>query len=151
MKTYEEMIQYLAEYWDTWKYKEEMVGLIIEESYGTASEKVKADIKFELELREKHKLAKLMAEFQTQNRQRQMVNLAKEKSKSNDKIKQLAATAGFDLTINGRYPTYTPLGPELEKFAELIIKECDNYVANHYDECEPWMEPGDLSKHFGIG
>ena len=36
------------------------------------------------------------------------------------------------------------------KFAELLIKECDRYVAEHYDECEPWMEPGDLLKHFGI-
>ena len=35
-------------------------------------------------------------------------------------------------------------------FAELIIKECDRYVAEHYDECEPWMEPGDLLKHFGV-
>ena len=38
----------------------------------------------------------------------------------------------------------------MEKFAELIVKECDRYVAEHYDECEPWMEPGDLLKHFGV-
>ena len=37
-----------------------------------------------------------------------------------------------------------------EKFAELLVKECDRYVAEHYDECEPWMEPGDLLKHFGV-
>jgi hypothetical protein len=37
-----------------------------------------------------------------------------------------------------------------EKFAELVIKECDRYVAEHYDECEPWMNPGDLLKHFGV-
>ena len=37
-----------------------------------------------------------------------------------------------------------------EKFAELIVKECDRYVAEHYDECEPWMQPGDLLKHFGV-
>jgi hypothetical protein len=35
-------------------------------------------------------------------------------------------------------------------FAELIVRECDRYVAEHYDECEPWMEPGDLLKHFGV-
>jgi hypothetical protein len=35
-------------------------------------------------------------------------------------------------------------------FAELLIKECDRYVAERYDEMEPWMEPGDLLKHFGV-
>lgn len=39
---------------------------------------------------------------------------------------------------------------DYEKFAELIVKECDRYVAEHYDECEPWMQPGDLLKHFGV-
>ena len=37
-----------------------------------------------------------------------------------------------------------------EKFAELIVRECDRYVAEHYDEMEPWMQPGDLLKHFGV-
>jgi hypothetical protein len=36
------------------------------------------------------------------------------------------------------------------KFAELIVRECDRYVAEHYDLCEPWMEPGDLLKHFEV-
>ena len=39
---------------------------------------------------------------------------------------------------------------ELEKFAELIVRECDRYVAEQYDEMEPWMQPGDLLKHFGV-
>ena len=38
----------------------------------------------------------------------------------------------------------------IEKFAELIVRECDRYVAEHYDEMEPWMQPGDLLKHFGV-
>jgi len=37
-----------------------------------------------------------------------------------------------------------------EKFAELIIRECDRYVAERFDECEPWMSPGDLLNHFGV-
>jgi hypothetical protein len=37
-----------------------------------------------------------------------------------------------------------------EKFAELIVKECDRYVAEHYDEYEPYIKPGDLLKHFGV-
>ena len=36
------------------------------------------------------------------------------------------------------------------KFAELIVRECDRYVAEHYDEMEPWMQPGDLLEHFGL-
>ena len=38
----------------------------------------------------------------------------------------------------------------VEKFAELIVRECDRYVAEQYDELEPWMQPGDLLKHFGV-
>ena len=38
----------------------------------------------------------------------------------------------------------------IEKFAELIVRECDRYVAEQYDEMEPWMQPGDLLKHFGV-
>ena len=36
------------------------------------------------------------------------------------------------------------------KLAELIVRECDRYVAEQYDELEPWMQPGDLLKHFGV-
>ena len=39
---------------------------------------------------------------------------------------------------------------DLEKFAELIVRECDKYVAERWDICEPWMDPGDLLKHFGV-
>jgi hypothetical protein len=64
----------------------------------------------------------------------------------NQRIRELAEQAGL-------------LGPSsrvgnsheaTEKFAELIVRECDRYVAEHYDEMEPWMEPGDLLKHFGV-
>lgn len=37
-----------------------------------------------------------------------------------------------------------------QKFAELIVRECDRYVAEQYDDSEPWMQPGDLLKHFGV-
>ena len=71
----------------------------------------------------------------------------------NERIKKLAEQARREFL---KLPTgYTPeqvgMYPQLmEKFAELIVKECDRYVAEHYDECEPWMEPGDLLKHFGV-
>jgi len=38
----------------------------------------------------------------------------------------------------------------IEKFAELIVMECERVVCDKFDETEPWMYPGDLMKHFGI-
>lgn len=35
---------------------------------------------------------------------------------------------------------------QIEKFDELIVRECDRYVAEQYDE----MQPGNLLKHFGV-
>jgi hypothetical protein len=35
-------------------------------------------------------------------------------------------------------------------FVELIVRECDKYVAERWDVCEPWMNPGDLLKYFGV-
>jgi hypothetical protein len=66
----------------------------------------------------------------------------------NNKIEKLAEQAGFEnghQDRNGNSYSY-----ELEKFAELIIKECDRYIAERFDECEPWMTPGDLLEHFGV-
>jgi hypothetical protein len=67
----------------------------------------------------------------------------------NEQIKELAqevgiSFAGHPMNSLNVYPS------ELQKFAELIVRECDRYVAEHYDEMEPWMEPGDLLKHFGV-
>ena len=38
----------------------------------------------------------------------------------------------------------------LMKVIELTVRECDRYVAERFDECEPWMNPGDLLQHFGV-
>jgi len=37
-----------------------------------------------------------------------------------------------------------------EKFAQLIVAECEAYVSDRFDSSEPWMRPGDLSRHFGV-
>jgi hypothetical protein len=68
----------------------------------------------------------------------------------NDRIKEIGEKAG--LFMERQHPGGFP-NEELSvayKFAELIVRECNRYVAEHYDECEPWMEPGDLLKHFGV-
>ena len=65
----------------------------------------------------------------------------------NKKIRELAnkhvhrSTGDFGMVIEG--------GVDLEAFAKDIIKTCEAVVAKNYDPCEPWMEPTDLSKHFG--
>ena len=38
----------------------------------------------------------------------------------------------------------------LERFAELIVRECDKYVAERWDVCERGWWNGDLLKHFGV-
>lgn len=35
-------------------------------------------------------------------------------------------------------------------FAELVIRECDQYIDQRFNEGWPFMMPGDLLKHFGI-
>jgi hypothetical protein len=37
-----------------------------------------------------------------------------------------------------------------EKFAELIVRECADIVAEHYDASEPWITPKTLLYHFGV-
>jgi hypothetical protein len=69
----------------------------------------------------------------------------------NERIKQILGQA-YDQAVP---ETWTTLSSEqlervYEKFAELIVRECDRYVAEQYDETEPWMQPGDLLKHFGV-
>jgi hypothetical protein len=71
--------------------------------------------------------------------------------KMNERIKQILGQA-YDQAVP---ETWTTLSSEqlervYEKFAELIVRECDRYVAEQYDETEPWMQPGDLLKHFGV-
>ncbi len=68
---------------------------------------------------------------------------------NNDLIKEFARQAGFK--VNWQHEDVQAIKmAQYKEFAELVIRECDRYVAEHYDECEPWMEPGDLLKHFGV-
>lgn len=66
----------------------------------------------------------------------------------NERIKELAGQAGL--------PTYNPSGipSKLEKFAELIVKECLNIVNRveySYHEADPLWETSQLIKvHFGV-
>ena len=60
----------------------------------------------------------------------------------NEKIKELAQQAGvIALSENG-------VAPPLEKFAELIVKECDLYARRNWEHGT--LLGGDLLNHFGV-
>lgn len=60
----------------------------------------------------------------------------------NERIRELAHEAGL--------PTYNPDGipTKLEKFAELIVRECANRI--DYWESRQGEHSDDLLKHFGV-
>jgi hypothetical protein len=66
----------------------------------------------------------------------------------NERIRELAEQAGLNAPYGSDHEGLRDF--DYRKFGELIVRECDRYVAEHYDEMEPWMEPGDLLKHFGV-
>ena len=60
----------------------------------------------------------------------------------NERIKQLANDAGLLVHNPNGVPT------KLEKFAELIIKECADWVDEQDESRCPWSR--DLLRHFGV-
>ena len=68
----------------------------------------------------------------------------------NHKIEELARQAADGMLSYDAEGEWQLSKREVQKFAELIVKECDKYVAERWDICEPWMNPGDLLKHFGV-
>jgi hypothetical protein len=38
----------------------------------------------------------------------------------------------------------------MQRFAELIIRECAGVVAEHFDPSEPWITPKTILYHFGV-
>ena len=73
----------------------------------------------------------------------------------NKQIKELAATANLyetdSLPSNWDAGDYIVSPKELEKFAELIIRECAA-IANKVENDEFWITPVDriIKQHFGI-
>ena len=63
----------------------------------------------------------------------------------NERIKQLAEQAGLRFTqlmSNPMVPIVDGKETDLEKFAELIVKECIDIV--------PWMYEAKIKEHFGV-
>jgi len=66
----------------------------------------------------------------------------------NDRIQKLAEQAGYHPDV------FEICKPGMEKFAELIVKECANFVENIFDDdgghapCEDYAKG--IKQHFGV-
>jgi hypothetical protein len=75
--------------------------------------------------------------------------------KMNDRIRQLAEQAGFEITPwgNESVPCVHQEGPidvELEKFLELIVRECGNIAFEHWALTHETSPQEAILKHFGV-
>ena len=62
----------------------------------------------------------------------------------NERIKELIAQAGF-------FPTeLTQVGPSVEKFAELIVKECAELIESQHTWITSVAASALIRKHFGV-
>jgi hypothetical protein len=87
----------------------------------------------------------------------------------NERIRQLAKKSGFSLDSTGIYTAkleHLPITENMEKFAELIVKECMNTIkqnenaslniGNFTDEKKQGIQLGlefaitDIAEHFGV-
>lgn len=75
----------------------------------------------------------------------------------NELIRELAEQAGMTDDKFGLFfaKDSHEEGVDLEKFAELLVRECARVVENKtsapgYGVAESWCEPEDLLKHFGV-
>ena len=65
----------------------------------------------------------------------------------NKRIKELAREAGFDAVSMVAFD----IGQDLEKFAELIARECANIVTDAVNHREPASTYADkIRQHFGV-
>lgn len=69
----------------------------------------------------------------------------------NTQIAKLASQAGFDVDSTGKFGNYSEMS-KVEKFAELIIRECAEICDNLQDipATEPRHCAEDIRIHFGV-
>ena len=73
----------------------------------------------------------------------------------NERIKLLAKTylsherfSRYGESIEEDYYEFYP--EDLEKFAELIVRECAQLVEDNMDPQNAWITPGYVKQHFGV-
>jgi hypothetical protein len=64
----------------------------------------------------------------------------------NERIKELALLSGFDIDTNVSFAEKT----RLHCFAELLIKECADYVQFYYKDHMCEVIAHDMKTHFGV-
>lgn len=64
----------------------------------------------------------------------------------NEKIKELATQAGYGI----RWTSTEQFERFMEKFAELIIKECADYIRTNYDSWDAEPLAFNMEKDFGL-
>mgnify|MGYP000279272784 CR=1 FL=1 len=71
----------------------------------------------------------------------------------NERIRELAKKSGFSLDANNIYTAkleHLPITENMEKFAELIVKECADYVQFYYKDHACEIIAHDMKQHFGV-
>ena len=70
----------------------------------------------------------------------------------NERIKELATQAGhrYIPSSNSGPLRVEYLTPELEKFAELIVRECVNVIRADYVDLGTTAAVNNIEKHFGV-
>jgi len=70
----------------------------------------------------------------------------------NERIKEMALASQLVYEADGElisgWEHYVDLSDQLEKFAELIIKECADWIDGQDESRCPWSR--DLIRHFGV-
>jgi hypothetical protein len=70
----------------------------------------------------------------------------------NERIKELAEEAGLNMWVNGN--NEVEFSENEKKFAELIVKECANFVdyrlTNPNGASIAWCDGSDIKEHFGV-
>jgi hypothetical protein len=62
----------------------------------------------------------------------------------NERIKELALQAGAQGIVNRDFI-------DVEKFAELLVREFAQLVEDNMDPQNAWITPGSVKQHFGVG
>jgi hypothetical protein len=72
----------------------------------------------------------------------------------NNRIRELAEQAGAaaDYGVTGvEDENYLIMsGEDIDKFAELIVRECAKLVEDNMDPQNAWINPGVIKEHFGV-
>ena len=68
----------------------------------------------------------------------------------NERIQELVKQAGLTLVPNSKPIIYQGPIPELEKFAELIVKEMYDFMCKATDNDGAWPSSKEVKQHFGV-